>query len=135
MIKVSGDARQNPVQEMPPEYSWTTAAGMKRSSLARHLCDPGRASKGEACKACEVRCAFGRHYLGIKDPEYKFQKIKRQTRRVVQAYQPDGTMVGEWDTVIGAAKSLGINKHKISVSINHGTTYHGMRWRWMETEE
>ncbi len=135
MMKAIRDAREIPVQEIPPEYSWTIAAGMNHSSLARHLCDLGRESKGVVCKACDAQCAFGRHYLGIKDPEYKFQKKRPLSKRVVQVSEKDGTMIGEWDTVKEAAESLGIrHKTKISNSLTYGFPYHGMYWRWVETE-
>ena len=136
MMKAIRDAREIPVQEKPPEYSWTTAAGMKRSSLPKYLCAEGRKTRGKACKACESQCAFGRHYIGIKDPEYKFQKTQLQTRHVVQACDKDGTVIGEWETVKEAAESLGIrHKSKISNSITHGVPHHGMYWRWVETEQ
>jgi hypothetical protein len=135
MMKAIRDAREIPVQEKPLEYSWTTAAGMKHSSLAHHLCELGRESKGEACKACVAQCAFGRHYLGIKDPEYKFQKMQRQAKRMVQAYEKDGTVIGEWESVKEAAENLGIrHKTKISNSITNGVPHHGMYWRWVEAE-
>lgn len=134
-MKATRDPQERPAQEMPPEYSWTTAAGMKHSSLARHLCDLGRESKGKSCKACEAQCAFGRHYLGIKDPEYRFQKKRPEPRRVLQAYDKEGSVIGEWDTIKEAAESLGIrSRSKISGSVNHGTTHRGLRWRWVETE-
>lgn len=89
------------------------------------------------CKTCESPCAFGKSYISDKPESEKVivVKLKKVPRRC-QAFKLDGTIINDWDTIVHAAKAVGLkNDSNICRAMGTSRTAAGYYWRWVLQEE
>lgn len=82
------------------------------------------------CKG-KLKSTFGYYWCYEKDyKNYKFQKFKLSTQRIINQYDKKGNLINIFDSIYEASKKTGLNRNSISHSANdiNGISHGGFIW-------